>query len=135
MNDAQIKEALTKYKKIAVIGLSPDPHRASNGVTKYMIREGYEIVGVRPETKEILGKPCYSRIEDVPRPLEIVDVFRRSDAVPEIVDIIIPLKPKLLWLQLGVTHPEAEAKAEKAGILVVSNKCILQEHARLFHSR
>ena len=130
-SDAEIKEVLTRYKKIAVVGLSPDESRPSFGVSQYMMKHGYEITGVRPAQKEIMGRPCYASLKDVPAPLEIVDVFRASDAIPAVVDECIPLKPKVLWLQLGITHPEAEEKARKAGIIVISDKCILVEHRRL----
>jgi predicted CoA-binding protein len=130
-SDDVIRDVLTRYKRIAVIGLSPRPERASYHVTKYMIDAGYEIFGVRPAQKEILGRPCYASISEVPKPLEIVDVFRASEAIPELVDELLPLKPKVLWLQEGVSHPEAERKASAAGIVVISDRCILKEHMRL----
>ena len=126
-----IREILTNFKKIAVIGLSPDTSKASNSVTQYMIEQGYDIVGVRPGATTILERPCFENIADVPKPLEIVNVFRDSKHIPEIVDTIIPLKPKVLWLQEGVTNKEAEEKAQKAGICVVSDKCILKEHMKI----
>lgn len=125
-------EILGKYKKIAVVGLSPEESRPSYGVTAYMIRQGYDIVGVRPGgLKEILGRPVYEKLQDVPGPLEIVDVFRASEHVPAIVKDAIRLKAKAIWLQEGVTHPEAEEEARQAGLAVVSNKCILKEHRKL----
>lgn len=130
-NDDQMLDVLTKYKKIAVVGLSPQPHRPSHGVSRYMIEQGYDVVGVRPGADTILGRPCYASLRDVPGPLEIVDVFRASEAIPELVDELIALSPKVLWLQEGVTHDVAEAKARQAGIIVVSNRCILKEHIRL----
>lgn len=126
----QIKEALTKYKRIAVVGLSPNEERPSNGVTKYLIRKGYDVVGVNPGHESILGLPCYLSVLDLPGEVEIVDVFRDPRAVPEIVDQAITMKAKVLWLQEGVTHPEAEEKASKAGILVISDLCILKEHRK-----
>lgn len=130
-NDQIVRDVLTRYKKIAVIGLSPRPERASYHVTEYMIDAGYEIYGVRPAQKEILGRPCYASISEVPKPLEIVDVFRASEAIPDLVDEVLPLKPKVIWLQEGVSHPEAEQKARAAGIIVISDRCILKEHMRL----
>jgi len=127
---AQIKEALQKYKHIAVVGLSPNDERPSNGVTRYMLRKGYECVGVNPGHDSIIELPCYSSLLDVPGTIEIVDVFRDSKAVPEIVDQAIKMKAKVLWLQEGVTHAEAEDKAAKAGILVISDLCILKEHRK-----
>ena len=125
------EEILKKYKKIAVVGLSPDSSRPSNGVTKYMISQGFDVVGVRPGSKSILDRPCYASLSEVPGPLEIVNVFRAREFVPEIVDEAIRLKAKAIWLQQGVYNDEAEEKAKKAGLLVVSDRCILIEHQRL----
>jgi len=127
----QIHDLLTRYRKIAVVGLSPTPARPSYDVTQYMIDQGYEIVGVRPAQKQILGRPCFNRIAQVPGPLEIVNVFRAPEHIPGLVDELIPLKPKVLWLQEGVVHSEAEKRAREAGMIVVSDLCILKEHARL----
>jgi predicted CoA-binding protein len=126
----QIKEVLTKYKRIAVVGLSPNEERPSNGVTKYMVRKGYDCVGVNPGHESIIGLPCYISLLDVPGQIEIVDVFRNSKAVPEIVEHAITMEAKVLWLQEGVTHPEAEEKAAKAGMIVISDRCILKEHRK-----
>lgn len=130
----QIKEILQKYKRIAVVGLSPNDERPSNGVTRYMIRKGYDCVGVNPGHNSIIGLPCYISLLDVPGQIEIVDVFRDSKAVPEIVEHAIRMNAKVLWLQEGVTHPEAEDKAAKAGMLVVSDLCILKEHRKYITS-
>ncbi|MBP7844111.1 MAG: CoA-binding protein [Proteobacteria bacterium] len=124
-------EILKKYKRIAVVGLSPDPSRASYGVTQYMISAAYDIVGVRPKEKTILGRPCYSSLDEVPKPIEIVNIFRANEFVPEIVDEAIKVGAKAIWLQLGVFNDEAEKKAKDAGLLVVSDACILVEHRRL----
>ena len=129
--DNEMKEALTKYKRIAVVGLSPDPDRPSYGVTHYMQSQGYEIVPVRPGGETILGVQSVAALKDVPKPVEIVDVFRKSEAVPQIVDEAIAAGAKVLWLQEGVMHPEAEEKARKAGLKVFSDLCILKEHYRL----
>jgi uncharacterized protein len=130
--EEDIERAL-RYRKIAVVGLSPKPDRPSYGVTEYLIRQGYEIVGIRPAQKEILGKPCYSSLREAPGPIEVVDVFRAPEFVPQIVDEAIAAEAKALWLQEGVTHPEAEAKARQAGMIVISDRCILKEHIR--HAR
>jgi predicted CoA-binding protein len=127
---AQIKELLQKYKRIAVVGLSPNEERPSNTVTKYMVRKGYDVVGVNPGHESVMGLPCYLSLLDVPGIIQIVNVFRDPKAVPEIVDHAIKMEAKVLWLQEGITHPEAEAKAEKAGMIVVSNHCILKEHRK-----
>jgi hypothetical protein len=129
--DQEIRDALTRYRKIAVVGLSPNPSRPSYEVTRYMMEQGYEIVGVRPAQKQILGRPCYPKIRAVPGRLEIVNVFRAPEFIPKLVDELIPLKPKVLWLQEGVVHPEAEQHARDAGMQVFSDLCILKEHLRL----
>lgn len=130
-DDATFSTALFNHRRIAVVGLSPRPERASHGVTRYMIEAGYEITGVRPGARSILERPVYSDLDQVPGPIEIVDVFRRAEAVPAIVDAAIRRQARVLWLQLGIEHPEAEARARAAGIIVVSNRCILIEHRRL----
>lgn len=137
LNDQQMRDALANAKTIAVIGLSPDPSRASHHVTEYMINQGYEITGVRPGGhKPILDRPVVEKLSDLKSAPDIIDVFRNSDAIPGVVDEIEKmmergLKPKMLWLQLGISHPEAEKKAERLGLQVVSDKCILIEHRRL----
>ena len=131
MNDIEIKEIFEKYKKIAVIGLSPNSSRPSFGVTKYLVNAGFDVVGVRPGIREVMGLKVYESLTAVPQPIEIVDVFRNSEFVPQIVDEAIRVKAKVLWLQEGVTHPEAEEKARAAGLKVISDRCILKEHRRL----
>lgn len=139
LNESEIAAALKKYKRIHVIGLGPDPGRPVYGVTNYLIQRGYEVYGQHPEAKEVLGRPCFAKLEEMPRPFEIIDVFRRPDAIPGVVDEIEKLlpklrledRPKLLWLQLGITHPEAEEKARKLGLQVVSNRCIAVDHRLL----
>lgn len=130
-----IRDVLKNYRKIVVVGLSPNPERASHGVTRYMIDQGYDVIGVRPAQREILGRPCYPCVSETPwagsRSLEIVNVFRSSDKIPSLMDELIPLKPKVIWLQEGVAHPEAEERARKAGITVISDRCILKEHVRM----
>jgi len=126
-----IKTILTSFKRIVVVGLSPDAARPSYGVTNYMIDQGYEIIGVRPGSNSILTRPCYSSLHEVPKPIEIVDVFRAPEHVPAIVDEAIACGAKAIWLQEGVSHSDAERKARAAGLLVVSDRCILKEHMRL----
>lgn len=141
LTDAELKELLSRLKRIAVIGLSPVPARPSYGVTRYMISQGYEIYGVRPGSpKQILDRPAVESLKDLPGPVDILDVFRNSDAIPEVVDEIetwmktLPAhqRPTLLWLQQGISHEAAEKKAESLGLKVISDRCILKEHARLF---
>lgn len=137
LTDQQIRDALANSKSIAVVGLSPDPSRASHHVTEYLIDQGYEITGVRPGGHQpILGRPMIEKLSELKSAPDIVDVFRNTEAIPGVVDEIEKMieagkKPKMLWLQLGITHPEAEEKARRLGLQVVSNKCILIEHRRL----
>ena len=131
MNDEDIRSLLKESKVIAVVGLSANPSRPSHGVTKFLIQQEYEIYGVNPGQTSILGRPCFESLNLVPKLVDIVDVFRNSDAVPQIIDDAIKIKAKAVWLQEGVTHPVAEEKARKAGLFVVSNLCILKEHRRL----
>jgi predicted CoA-binding protein len=128
----EIFEILDKYKRIHVVGLSPNEERASFKVAKYMEKAGYSILGVRPGTGRIGNWPCYSSVSDVPEEIEILDVFRASEHIPAIVDEAIKKNVKVLWLQLGISHPEAEEKARSAGIKVVSNHCLKIEHAERF---
>jgi len=126
------KEILQKYKKIAVVGLSSDPGRASYGVTRYMQNSGYEITPVNPNEVNVLGEKAYASLEEVPGPIEIVDIFRRPEFVPEVVDAAIRRKAKVIWMQLGVAHEESAQRARAAGLEVVMDLCILQEHMKYF---
>jgi uncharacterized protein len=129
----EIGELLKKAKTIAVVGLSDSPLRPSYGVSAYMQSHGYHIVPVNPEIKGALGEKAVPTLADVQGKIDIVDVFRRSEFVPEIVDEAIRLKVPAIWLQEGVIHEEAAEKARKAGILVVMDLCILKEHRARFH--
>jgi len=128
-----IRHILQHAKTIAVLGLSDDPTRPSHGVAAYMQRAGYRIIPVNPALTEILGEPCYPTLTEAARheKIDVVDVFRRSDAVPAIVDEAIALGLPALWLQEGVVHEAAAEKARRAGLRVVMDRCILKEHRRL----
>ena len=126
------REILQKYRKIAVVGLSSDLSRASHGVSQYMQNAGYEITPVNPNEIEVLGRKAYASLDAVPGPIEIVDVFRRSDFVPEVVEAAIRRHAKVVWLQLGVLHDAAAQQARDAGIEVLEDNCILQEHMKIF---
>lgn len=121
---------LKTYGTVAVVGLSPDPDRASHRVAAQLQKCGYRIVPVRPGGGEILGEKVYGELTEIPFPVEIVDVFRRSEAVGPIADEAIAIGAKVLWLQEGVTNPEAEDKARAAGLEVVSDRCMLKECRR-----
>jgi|SRR5882672_4196246 len=126
------KEILQNYKKIAVVGLSADPGRASYGVSRYMQNSGYEITPVNPNEVNVLGGKAYASLDEVPGPIEIVDVFRRPEFVPDIVESAIRRNAKVIWMQLGVVHEEAAQRARAAGLEVVMDLCILQEHMKHF---
>jgi predicted CoA-binding protein len=130
-SDAQIAELLRTSHTITVVGLSSKKWRASYGVAEYLQSAGYRIIPVNPGEREILGEKSYERLEDVPEKPDIVDIFRRSEAVPEIVDAAIRAGAKAVWMQEGVVNEEAAARARQAGLLVMMDTCILREHHRL----
>jgi predicted CoA-binding protein len=123
-----IADLLHSSKTIAVVGLSDNPMKPSYGVSQYMQSRGYRIIPVNPQADQVLGEKAYASLLDIPEKVDIVDVFRRPDAVPEIVDQAIQLKIPAIWLQETVVHEEAAEKAREAGIFVVMDKCILKEH-------
>jgi predicted CoA-binding protein len=123
---------LEKYKRIAMVGLSSNPFRPSHFAAIYMISEGYDVVPVNPRETEVLGRRSYSSLREVPGPIEIVDIFREPAAVPDIVEEAIAVKAKVIWMQLGVIHEEAAARAKDAGLDVVMDRCVKIEHARFF---
>jgi uncharacterized protein len=130
-NDADILEMLREAKTIAVVGLSSKRLRPSHGVAAYMQRQGYRVIPVNPSETEVLGETAYATLAAVPDAIEMVNVFRTSDAVPGIVDEALARGAKYLWLQEGVVHEEAAAKARAAGVKVVMDRCLLKEHQRL----
>lgn len=133
-NDQDIKNILTNYKHLVVYGLSPDATKPSQGVPLFLKSKGFSVVGIYPGKKEIAGFPIYASLKDVPAQYrKFVDVFRRSENVPEVIDEILAVGGvEVVWLQLGVSHAEAEKKAEAAGLKVVSNRCPHIEYERLF---
>ena len=126
----QISEILKTARNIAVVGLSSSPMRPSYGVAAYLQTQGYRIIPVNPEIKGALGEKGYATLNDVPEKIDIVDIFRRPEFVPEIVDQAIALKVPAIWMQESVVHEEAAKKARAAGIFVVMDRCILKEHRR-----
>jgi len=125
-----ILEILRKYKNIAVVGLSSNPMRPSYGVTEYMQSAGYRIIPVNPNETEVLGEKSYPWLEDVPEKIDIVNVFRRAEEVPPVVESAIRVGAKAVWMQLGIEHEEAAEKARAAGLVVIEDACILVEHRR-----
>jgi predicted CoA-binding protein len=129
----QITELLKNAKNIAVVGLSSSPIRPSYGVAAYMQTQGYKIIPVNPEIKGALGEKAYSSLSELSEKIDIVNVFRRPEFVPALVDEAIRLKPAAIWMQEGVSHEAAAEKARKAGIFVVQDRCILKEHRARSH--
>jgi uncharacterized protein len=128
----QIGENLLKSAKtIAVVGLSSRRSRPSYGVSEYMQAHGYRIIPINPNETEVLGEKCRATLDEIPEPVDIVDIFRRSEFVPEIVDAAIRVGAKGVWMQEGVVHEQAAAKARAAGLEVVMDHCILKEHRKM----
>jgi len=125
--DASITELLASAKTIAVVGLSAKPYRASYGVTETLQSAGYRIFPVNPNETEVLGEKCYARLEDIPEKIDIVDIFRRSEFVPEIVDAAIRIGAGAIWMQEGVEDEPSAARARRAGLFVVMDRCIAKE--------
>jgi predicted CoA-binding protein len=126
----QIADLLKRTRTIAVVGLSDNPMRASHGVAAYLQSHGYRIIPVNPTLQEVIGQRCYPSLLDIPpeEQVDIVDIFRRSEQVPEIVDQAIRRQVPAVWMQEGVIHEEAANKARQAGMFVVMDRCILKEH-------
>lgn len=124
-------EILRKYRTIAVVGLSSDETRESLGVAAYMQAAGYRIVPVNPVETEVLGEKAYPTVVSIPSQVEIVDVFRRPEALPGVVDDAIAAGAKVIWMQEGIVNEEAAAKARAAGLEVVMDSCIRTEHRRM----
>ncbi len=116
-----VADILRESKTIAVVGLSDNPARPSHGVAQYLQQQGYRIIPVNPQVTQVLGERSYPDLDAVPGKVDVVDVFRRSEFVPEIVEAAIRKGARSLWLQDGVTHPEAEERASRAGLRVVAN--------------
>ena len=125
-----IDEILTSSRVIAVVGLSSHEWRASFQVSRYMQTAGFRIIPVNPNETEVLGERAYARLEDVPEPIDVVDIFRRSEFVPPVVESAIQAGAKAVWMQEGVVHEEAASRARAAGLRVVMDRCLLKEHRR-----
>jgi len=125
-----IGHILKAYKTVAVVGLSSDEMRPSHGVAAYLKAAGYRIIPVNPNETEVLGEKSYARLEDVPEKIEIVDIFRRPEEVPPVVESAIRVGAKVVWMQLGIESEAAAEKARAAGLVVVENACMLIEHKK-----
>ena len=127
----QLSDVLQQSRTIAVVGLSGKRFRPSYGVAEYMQRAGYRIIPVNPLEPTVLGEKSYPDLDSVPEPIDIVDIFRRSEFVPEIVEAAIRKGAKVIWMQEGVIHEDAARRAMEAGLTVVMDRCILKDHRRL----
>ncbi len=140
MSENQIREILSKYRTIAVVGLSKEPQKESHRVSVYMQKRGYRIIPVNPFVDEVLGEKCYKSLLDIPaetaKTIDIVDIFRKAQDVPPIVEQAIKLKerigrPYVVWMQLGIVNEQAAEAARRAGLIVVMDKCLMVEHRHL----
>ncbi len=126
-----IPELLKSSRTIAVVGLSSKRFRASYGVAQYMQRNGYRIIPVNPNEETVLGEKCYATLGEVTERVDIVDIFRRPECVPEIVEAAIRMEARAVWMQEGVVHEEAAERARAAGLTVVMDRCLLKDHRRM----
>lgn len=123
----EIVDILQKCRKIAIVGLSPKESRDSNRVARYLMGRGYEVVPVNPGQREILGKPCFKSLKDIPFGVDMANLFLNPSRVPPVVDEAIEIGVRAIWMQLGVVHNESAEKARRAGIQVVMNMCVMRE--------
>ena len=135
MREEDIKKILSNSKTVAVVGISPNEDRPSYIVASYLKSKGYQIIPVRPDGEQILGEKVYHSLTEIPKEInvEVVDIFRKSEDVPPIVDEAIQRGAKAVWMQEGIIHKEAGEKAEKAGLKVVMNRCMKKEHQKLMN--
>ena len=128
---ATIRKILKDSSIIAVVGLSPKPHRPSHQVSRYLMEAGYTIIPVNPGQDSILGLPCYPNLRAIPSPVDTVDIFRRQEEVLPIVEDAIAIGAKYIWMQVGIVNEEAAARAETAGLVVVMDRCTMIDHMNL----
>lgn len=133
MTDVEtLRRILKENRTVAVVGLSAKWYRPSYFAAKYLLDHGYRVIPVNPGQQEILGQRCYPSLESIPEPVDVVDIFRRPEDVPPIVDSALAIGAKVVWMQIGVIHEAAAEKARAEGLDVVMNRCMKIEHARLF---
>lgn len=129
--DGELRQLFRTSRTVAVVGLSPDRMRASNGIARYLQRSGLRVIPVNPNETEVLGEKSYPSLRDVPVPVDIVDVFRRPEFLPAIAADALAIGAKALWMQQGIANAEAAAIATQGGLLVIQDRCIMIEHMRL----
>ena len=127
----EIRQILADTKVIAVVGLSDNPARPSFEVASYLQQHGYRILPINPNVSQVLGELAYARLTDAPKPIDVVEIFRRSEAVPEIIEQAIAIGARVIWMQDGVVHEAAAASARQAGLQVVMDRCMLRDHQHL----
>jgi predicted CoA-binding protein len=130
-DEATIRALLREMKRVVVVGLSPKPQRDSYRVARYLQEHGYEVVPVYPREETILGETVYRRVRDVPGPIDLVDVFRRSEHLPAVFDDVLASPARAIWTQLGCVDEDGAARAREQGLTVVMNRCVMVDHARI----
>jgi predicted CoA-binding protein len=134
-NDELFRHILKTFRTVATVGLSSNPAKPSYGIAFYLKNHGYDIIPVNPGASEIFGLKAYPDLIAIPRPVEVVQVFRPSSDVPPVVEQAIQIGAKVVWMQQGISNPEAAEAAQRAGLLVVMDHCMREEHIRLFGHR
>jgi uncharacterized protein len=129
--DDELRALIEKVHTIAVVGLSPKPHRDSFRVAKYMQDRGFRIIPVNPNAREVLGEKAYTRLTEIPEPIDLVDVFRRPDVVDEVAREAVEIGARAIWLQMGIINEDAARIAGEGGLGVVMDRCLMVDHARL----
>ena len=129
--DGEMEDLLKTARVIAIVGLSPDEGKASNSVARYLKEKGYRIIPVNPGQAEILGEKAYKSLLDIPEKVDIVDIFMRAEKVMPVVEEALKLKPRAIWLQLGIRNDDASRLVEQTDVAYVEDKCLKQEHSRL----
>lgn len=129
--DAELRQFLQSVRTVAVVGLSADEDKPSNVVARYLMGKGFRVIPVNPGLESVLGEKSYGSLSEIPEKIDVVDIFMRSERVLPIVEEAVRLKPKAIWLQLGIRNDEARTLAVKNGIMFIMDKCIKQEHSRL----
>jgi len=132
LSDEDIKKIFLSSRRIVVVGMSRNPSKPAHYVPMYLKEQGYEIIPVNPVADTIAGMKVYKSIEEVEGNIDIVDVFRPSEEAPQVVEQALKKNPRVIWLQEGIYHPDAVAKAKEAGVTIVWNRCMMREHKRLF---
>ncbi len=129
--EKEIVKIIKESKTIAVVGASRNPEKAAHAIPKYLKDQGYKIIPVNPSADKIFGEKVYRSLAEIPIPIDIVDVFRSSEETPKVVESAVKIKPKLIWLQLGISNDEAKKIAEEHNIKFVMNKCLKVEHMKI----